>query len=117
MYAYVKDGAIDRFGELPKVWQMSDGSTVSGFHLLDKFMILAEGWYEVIDERPDYDNLTQYLTNQTHTIQESSVVTRYEVVSYPEPEPELPQRATDFDLLEAQVLQNKFDIIMIQMGG
>ena len=101
MYAYVEDGEIVRFGQLPKVWQFSDGSTVSGFHLLDEATILAEGWYKVEKEDISYDEQTHYLANPTYEVLEDKVVARHTIESYPEPEPELPQPPSQEERLQA----------------
>ena len=59
----VIEGKIKQY-DLPKgVGSLLDGSTVSGYHLLDEDTLIDEGWLPLEDIPPEYDEETQYLVN------------------------------------------------------
>jgi len=51
-YALVVDNEVVRT-RLPKTGVLSDGRTVSNYHLLPHDILLAEGWLPLIDEMPE----------------------------------------------------------------
>lgn len=73
---------------LPKTGTLSDGRTVSGYHLLDADILKAEGWLPLVDEPPEHDPETEYLVHDRYDIQADRVVRLYRVEPIPEPEPE-----------------------------
>lgn len=84
----VIDGEIKQYS-LPKTGILKDGSTVSGYHLLDEEVLLDEGWLPLEDNPPEYDEETQYLANDGYEILEDKVIKKYMVEDIPEPiEPE-----------------------------
>lgn len=125
MYAYIENGEVKRIGNLPKVWQMKNGTTVSGFHLFANQTeadedgktgaerLREEGWLPLVDEKPEYDEETQYLTNPTYEIGENEVVRRYEIADIPvEEEVSQGLSAEDrIEQLEAQNLANMFAMV------
>ena len=50
----VINGEIAQYS-LPKTGVLKDGSTVSGYHLLDEEILLDEGWLPLEDNPPEYD--------------------------------------------------------------
>lgn len=84
----VINGQIKQY-QLPKVGTLKDGSTVSGYHLLDEETLKEEGWLTLEDIKPEYDEETQYLVNDGYEILEDKVIKKYRVEDIPEPtEPE-----------------------------
>ena len=73
---------------LPKTGTLKNGSTVSGYHLLDEEILLDEGWLPLEDIKPEYDVETQYLSNDGYEILEDKVVKKYIVKDIPLEEPE-----------------------------
>lgn len=102
MYAYVVDNQVIEIGQLPETWQLKDGRTVSGFHLLDNEIHIQEGWLPVIDDIPQYDQETQYIQFDKYEILEDKVIRKYTVENTPEPEPPEPTLEEKFNLQLAQ---------------
>ena len=71
---------------LPKTGVLKDGSTVSGYHLLDEETLRDEGWLPLEDIKPEYDMETQYLASDGYEILEDKVVKKYRIVDIPEKE-------------------------------
>jgi len=82
----VINGEIKQYS-LPKTGTLSDGRTVSGYHLLDADILKAEGWLPLVDEPPGYDPETEYLVHDGYDIQADKEVRLYRVEPIPEPEP------------------------------
>ena len=74
----VIDGEIKQYN-LPKVGTLKDGSTVSGYHLLDEEVLLDEGWLPLEDNPPEYDMETQYIVNDGYEILEDKVIKKYRI--------------------------------------
>ena len=74
----VINGEIKQY-RLPKVGTLKDGSTVSGYHLLDEDTLIDEGWLSLEDNLPEYDRETQYLANDGYEILEDKVVKKYRI--------------------------------------
>ena len=91
----VINGEIKQYS-LPKVGTLKDGSTVSGYHLLDEETLKEEGWLPLEDNPPEYDVETQYLANDGYEILEDKVIKKYRIVDIPEPQPN-----------EVEILNNK----------
>lgn len=51
-YVLVENGEVTKT-KLPKTGVLSDGRTVSNYHLLPHDILLAEGWLPLIDEMPE----------------------------------------------------------------
>lgn len=81
----VINGEIIQYN-LPKVGTLKDGSTVSGYHLLDEEVLLDEGWLPLEDVEPEYDEETQYLVNDGYEILEDKVIKKYRIEEIPERE-------------------------------
>lgn len=117
MYAYIENEVIKKQGNLPKTWQLKDGRTISGFHLLDKEILKQEGWLPIKEIRPQYDAETQYLTNPQYEILEDKVIKTWQVAdSIIEP-----QELTAEELLGQEVANLKIsniqkDIVINQLG-
>ena len=101
----VINGEIKQYS-LPKVGTLSDGSTVSGYHLLDEETLKEEGWLPLEDTPPIYDEETHYSIFDGYEILENKVIKKYKVEIIPEPE--------EYISLEEQILelQNALDIIL-----
>ena len=74
----VIDGEIKQYS-LPKTGVLKDGSTISGYHLLDEETLLEEGWLPLEDVEPEYDKETQYLVNDGYEILEDKVIKKYKI--------------------------------------
>ena len=103
----VINGEITQYS-LPKTGTLKNGSTVSGYHLLDEEVLLDEGWLPLEDIPPEYDEETQYLINDGYEILEDKVIKKYRIE-------EIPEREEPRDL-EAEVEELR-QIIDILLGG
>ena len=74
----VINGEIKQYS-LPKTGILKDGSTVSGYHLLDEETLKEEGWLPLGDNPPEYDRETQYLINDGYEILEDKVIKKYKI--------------------------------------
>ena len=81
----VINGEIKQY-QLPHTGTLKDGSTVSGYHLLDEEILLEEGWLPLEDIQPEYDEETQYLVNDGYEILEDKVIKKYRIEEIPERE-------------------------------
>ena len=81
----VIDGEIVKYS-LPKTGILKDGSTVSGYHLLDEETLKEEGWLPLEDNPPEYDIENQYLINNGYEILENKVIKKYRIEEIPERE-------------------------------
>lgn len=84
----VKDGEIIERA-LPRTGVLSDGRSVSGYHLLPAATLKGEGWLPVVDNKPEYDSDTERLI-RSEKIEKDRVVISYTVEALPELEPEPP---------------------------
>ena len=85
---------------------MSDGRTVSGYHLLDDDILRDEGWLPLEDSPPDYDQETQYLVQDGYEILEDKVIKKYRIE-------ETPEREEPRDLeAEIEELRQTIDILL-----
>ena len=107
-FAKVVNGAIETIG-LPTVGRLSDGRSVSNYHLLPVETLNEEGWVEVDETRPEYNSATEQLRFDGYVVTETGgVAANYVVELKPEPEPEpLPQPG----------LQEQIDEIMFILLG
>lgn len=108
----VVEGEIIQYS-IPKVGTLSDGRTVSGYHLLEVDILLEEGWLPLEDIVPEYDVETQYLINDGYEILEDKVIKKYrieDIVEEVEPEP------NEMDLLKDEITELK-QTIGIMLGG
>ena len=102
----VIDGEIKQY-QLPQTGTLKDGSTVSGYHLLDDDILRDEGWLPLEDVKPEYDEETQYLVNDGYEILEDKVIKKYRIEEIPElqePEP------SEIDLLKNEIEELKTTI-------
>jgi len=79
----VINGKIAQYS-LPKTGTLKNGSTVSGYHLLDEDILRDEGWLPLEDIPPEYDEETQYLVNDGYEILEDKVIKKYRIEEIPE---------------------------------
>ena len=101
----VINGKIKQYS-LPKVGTLSDGRTVSGYHLLDEDLLKDEGWLPLEDNPPEYDVETQYLANDGYEILEDKVIKKYRIE-------EIPEREESRDLeAEIEELRQTIDILL-----
>ena len=108
----VIDGKIVKYS-LPKVGILKDGSTVSGYHLLDEETLKEEGWLPLEDIVPEHDEETQYLVQDGYEILEEKVIKKYRIENIPEPtEPE----PNEIDILENKIVELE-RTIDIMLGG
>ena len=101
----VIDGEIAKYS-LPKTGILKDGSTVSGYHLLNIEILKDEGWLQLEDIKPDYDEEIQYLANDGYEILEDKVIKKYRIE-------EIPEREEPRDLeVEIEELRQIIDILL-----
>ena len=103
----VINGKIAQYS-LPKTGVLKDGSTVSGYHLLDEETLLDEGWLPLEDIPPEYDEEIQYLVQDGYEVFEDKVIKKYRIE-------EIPEREEHRDL-EAEVEELR-QIIDMLIGG
>ena len=103
----VINGKIAQYS-LPKTGTLKDGSTVSGYHLLDEEILVDEGWLPLEDVEPEYDEETQYLVQDGYEILEDKVIKKYRIE-------EIPEREEPRDL-EAEIEELR-QIIDMLLGG
>ena len=103
----VIEGKIKQYS-LPKTGTLKNGSTVSGYHLLDEEILKEEGWLPLEDIPPEYDEETQYLANDGYEILEDKVIKKYRIE-------EIPEREEPRDL-ESEIEELR-QIIDILIGG
>ena len=108
----VIDGEITKYN-LPKTGTLSDGRTVSGYHLLDEEVLLDEGWLPLEDIKPEYDEETQYLINDGYEILEDKVIKKYKVENIPELTPPEP---SEIDMLNNRIAELELTIDTM-LGG
>lgn len=104
----VIDGEITQYS-LPKTGILKNGSTVSGYHLLDEEILKEEGWLPLEDIKPDYDEETQYIANDGYEILEDKAIKKYRVE-------EIPEREEPRDL-EAEIEELRQTIDVLIGGG
>ena len=106
----VINGEIKQY-KLPKTGTLSDGRTVSGYHLLDEEILKQEGWLPLEDNPPEYNPETQYLIFDGYEILEDKVVKKYRIEDIPEPEEPEP---SEIDLLKNEIeeLKQTIDIML-----
>ena len=116
----VLDGEIKQYS-LPKTGTLKDGSTVSGYHLLDEEILKSEGWLPLEDNLPTYNIETQHLVDEVYEILIDKVIKKYIVEDIPAPQPLEP---TELELLQNKVAEQDavieelmFIIIPELMGG
>lgn len=101
----VIEGKIKQYS-LPKTGTLKNGSTVSGYHLLDEEILLDEGWLPLEDVKPEYDVETQYIVNDGYEILEDKVIKKYRIE-------EIPEREEPRDLeVEIEELRQIIDILL-----
>ncbi len=93
----VIEGKIKQYN-LPKTGVLKDGSTVSGYHLLDEEILLDEGWLPLEDVEPEYDEEIQYLVDDGYEILEDKVIKKYKIEEIPEREPNTLEQLTNYIL-------------------
>ena len=103
----VINGEIKQYS-LPKTGTLKDGSTVSGYHLLDEEVLLEEGWLPLEDNPPEYDEETQYLANDGYEVLEDKVIKKYRIEDIVE---EVEPRDLEVEIEELR------QIIDILLGG
>ena len=103
----VIDGKIKLYS-LPKTGILKDGSTVSGYHLLDEEILLDEGWLPLEDNPPEHDEETQYLISDGYEILEDKVVKKYRIEDIAE---EVEPRDLEVEIEELR------QIIDVLLGG
>ena len=105
MNIQIINGEIKQY-KLPKTGTLSDGRTVSGYHLLDEEVLLDEGWLPLEDIPPEYDEETQYLANDGYETLEDKVIKKYRVE-------DIPEREEPRDLeVEIEELRQIIDILL-----
>jgi hypothetical protein len=78
-YALVEDGIVKTIG-LPQTGTLKDGSTVSGYNLLDAEILIDEGWLPLVDEPPTYNTETHLVSQDGYIIEADQVVQKYKII-------------------------------------
>lgn len=74
-YAKVENNQVIQIG-LQSTGVLKDGSTVSGYNLLDEATLKAEGWLPLIDNPPGCSEY-EYIEHEGYTITENTVIVNY----------------------------------------
>jgi hypothetical protein len=107
----VKDGEIIERA-LPRTGVLSDGRSVSGYHLLPEAILQAEGWLPVEEVKPKYDPKTQQLSGPAEQILKDKIVLTWQVEPLPTPEP---AEQSETDKLRAEVDAVKAILVVKQV--
>lgn len=99
-YVQVIDGKITKY-VLPRTGTLQDGSTVSGYHLLDKETLKSEGWLPVEEQKPDFNVDTEILVFAGYKLQEDKVIRNYVVHTIQQPESESQKAFVNPDTADA----------------
>ena len=102
-YAKVKDNEVVSI-ILPEVGILKDGSTVSGYNLLDAETLKNEGWLPLTEDRLEYDEATKSLIFDQYVIGEDSVVAKYLAIPIEVPEPTPPSLEERITAMEDAIL-------------
>lgn len=78
MFAKVTDNNIQIIPTLPTSYTFEDGSKTGGFNLLDADIIRGEGYYPVVDVKPDFNALTETLVVSDISVDGDNVVRTYQ---------------------------------------
>lgn len=70
---------------LPSTGQLSDGRWVSNYNLLPDDILRAEGWKELVEVKPSFDDTTHYLV-QDSVVETDVVTVTYRAELIPEDE-------------------------------
>lgn len=81
-YALVVDGSIERVG-LPSSGRLRDGSTVSGFNLLDPVVLAGEGWLPIVEVRGEIAD-GQVWAEPVFAVADDHVTATYTAVDVPD---------------------------------
>ena len=119
MYAKLNNGVLEY---APQNYKLSDGRTIVGF---DKSVALMTryGFKEVIDEKPNYNQETEYLIITGYTEQETTITIVYAIKQMDLVEQEL---TTDEKILQLKQVDTQHEealaeltemILSLQEGG
>jgi hypothetical protein len=86
MYGRIENDKTD-IG-LPHSGVLSDGRTVSNYHLLPQEILTSEGWLPVEEVKPVYDESTQKLARDTVTSDGKTITVTYKVAEREIPDTE-----------------------------
>lgn len=99
-YVQVLNGKIVRT-RLPRTGKLKDGSTVSGYHLLDKEMLKSEGWLPVEEVKPDYNIVEETLRFAGYELKGNKVIRKYVSVDILKPSTEPQKVPVNINLADA----------------
>ena len=102
--------------QLPKTGTLKNGQTVSGYDLLVEDILLAEGWLPFEENKPEYDEDTQYLEFIDYTITEDKIIANYTVKDI-EPESEFIDEHLDDELVAMAEAIIDFDERLTALEG
>lgn len=95
MKALVVNDEIKSVG-LPTTGRLKDGREVSNYHLLPVGTLAAEGWIDIEDNPPTYDDTTHQLQHNGYKLSNGKVVVDYLVTPIPPPPPPEPDYEAEF---------------------
>lgn len=75
----VENNQVTQIG-LPQTGYLKDGSSVSGYNLLDEQVLLNEGWLPLEDNKPSYNPMYEDLIFDGYIILSDKVTTQYKVI-------------------------------------
>lgn len=78
MYVKIENNEVIET-QLPKTGTLKNGCTVSGYDLLDEQTLKSEGWLPLEENKPEYNEQTQYLEFVDYTILTDRVIANYVV--------------------------------------
>lgn len=75
-YAKVENGEVTSTG-LPLSSTRKNGDTVSNFNLLPDYVLREEGYFPIVENRPEYNQETEYVEFTGYTVGETEVTAGY----------------------------------------
>lgn len=99
MYAKIENGICNT--NIPTVGTLKNGNTVSGYNLLTIEQLAEEGWYPLIENKPDYNQLTHSLHFSDYSFNGSEISANYYAVENLTQEPQVSDPVINNELADA----------------
>lgn len=113
IYALVENEVVTQIG-LPQTGILKNGSTVSGYNLLDESVLLEEGWLPLVDIIPTHNADTEMAIQDGYTIEAAQVVVVYRIEAKPAHVPSLEEKIQQLEAdkasLTVQLAQTNTDM-------
>jgi hypothetical protein len=117
-YVKVENGQIIST-VLPITDILKNGKPVSGYNLLDEATLRSEGWLPLTENKPAFNNITQYLEFLSYTITENEVIANYIIKEIPVVPytPTIDEQIEQLRLEQAQSNAELIDLMIALTGG